>query len=239
MLELAAQGVLSPGSDPEQFVTRAQFTAMLIRALALEDEAVELKSFSSPFLDVADNHPLKGFILAAKERGLISGYSSDIFKPEEELSREQMVVLFLRTMGLGELQVDKKILKFKDKEKISDYARASVSEGVRLGLVQGYADNTFRPQEKVTLAQAAAFINRWLELKGDRYDYIGTLEQIDRKNNTLILRINKNLLTLPLAEEVQVLTQGQPATFSEIEPGALLAVNINLKGQVVLIHQKK
>ena len=239
LLELAAQGVLSPGSDPEQFVTRAQFTAMLIRALALEDEAVELKSFSSPFLDVADNHPLKGFILAAKERGLISGYSSDIFKPEEELSREQMVVLFLRTMGLGELQVDKKILKFKDKEKISDYARASVSEGVRLGLVQGYADNTFRPQEKVTLAQAAAFINRWLELKGDRYDYIGTLEQIDRKNNTLILRINKNLLTLPLAEEMQVLTQGQPATFSEIEPGALLAVNINLKGQVVLIHQKE
>ncbi|MFZ7104766.1 MAG: S8 family serine peptidase [Peptococcaceae bacterium] len=236
MLELDARGIIDGSNiNPERYVTRAEFTKMIITSLGLKLEALQLQGSASPFVDVAGNHPLKGYIMAAKERGLVGGYSADIFKPEEELRRDQMVVLLLRVMGIDEIAAGGSNLKFKDLKYIPDYALPSIAEGVRLGLVVGDDDNTFRPADKVTIAEAAAFINRWLALKGDRYDYLGTVNAVDFQQDLLEINVHENTIPIPFSADVQVLSQGRPVSLAELQANDPVSVKLNVMGQAVLV----
>lgn len=237
MLELNARGILTGDKiDPEQYVTRAEFTKMIVTSLGLKLEALRLQGAPSPFYDVPNNHPLKGYIIAARERGLVGGYTPVIFRPEEELRRDQMIVLLLRVMDIEKIEADKKYLTFQDVDEIPDYALPSISEGVRLGLVKGHDDNTFRPAEKVTLSQAAAFINRWLDLKGDRYDYIGTFNAVATK--MVYMNVNDNLIAIPLAENLHIIDGEKLVTWQDLKVKEPIAVKLNVLGQAVLVHKK-
>ena len=152
MLELKARGVLTNGDlNPEAFVTRGEFMKMLIIALDLKLDALRLQGVPSHFHDVPNNHPLKGYINAATERGLAGGYSPTIFRPEEELQRVQMIALLLRVMGLDELKGNKNELDFIDVDDIPDYALTSVCEGVQLGLVKVMRKRLCDPPIKLQL----------------------------------------------------------------------------------------
>lgn len=240
MLELKARGVLAGEQiNPDAYITRAQFTKMIVTSLGLKLEALRLQGAPSPFIDVPKDHSLKGYIIAAKERGLVGGYTAHIFKPEEVLRRDQMIVLLLRVMGLDELKAEDRYLQFEDVDYIPDYALPSISEGVRLGLVRGFADNTFRPETKVTAAQAAAFINRWLDLKGDRYDYYGTFASLDREKNILSLNVDDSVISIPLNHKVQVLVDGKPAPWSEIAVADQIAVKLNILDEAVVVNKEQ
>ncbi|MFZ5943901.1 MAG: S8 family serine peptidase [Bacillota bacterium] len=240
MLELNAQGIIQGETiNPEGFVTRADFTKMIVTGAGLKLEALRLQGAPSPFHDVPNNHLLKGYIIAAKERGLVGGYSDVIFRPEEELRRDQMIVMLLRVMGLEEIPLDKQYLTFDDADDIPEYARPSINEGVRLGLVGGYADNTFRPEARVTVAEASAFINRWLDLKGDKYDYIGVLEQIDTDNKKMGIQVDNNSIEMPIGDDVLIISAGRPVSLSSLNSGDPLAVKLNVMGEAVLIQKKE
>jgi len=240
MLELEARGVLTGDNfDSEAYVTRAEFTRMIVTALGLKLEAWRLQGAPSTFHDVPNNHPLKGYINAAKERGLVGGYTPVIFRPEEELRRDQMIVLLLRVMGIDELKGDKKELPFTDVDEIPDYALPSIAEGVRLGLAKGYDDNTFRPAAKVTFSEAAAFINRWLELKGGRYDYLGIFKTIDPERKMLFLEVNESLISIPLANDLQVISGNTPISEQDLKIDEPIAVKLNVLGEAIFIQQKE
>ncbi|MGI6227725.1 MAG: S8 family serine peptidase, partial [Peptococcales bacterium] len=240
MLELTARGILQEEKiEPDAYVTRAEFTQMIVTSLDLKLEALRLQGAPASFIDVPTDHPLKGYINAAKERGLVGGYTPEIFKPEEELQRAQMVVLLLRVMGIDQLELDKKNLPFTDIDYIPDYALPSISEGVRLGLVKGYADNSFRPGEKVTLSEAAAFINRWLDLIGDRYDYYGIYQSFDSDNQSISLEVSGNLISMPLSRDVQIISNGTPISWRDLEIGSPIAIKLNIFGEVIFIQGKK
>jgi len=239
LLELKVRGVLAEDTiDPDAFVTRAEFTKMLVTALDLKLDALLLQGMPSNFHDVPNNHPLKGYINAAWERGLIGGYTPTVFRPEEELQRVQMIALLLRVMGLDELKGDKKQLDFIDVDDIPDYAVPSVCEGVRLGLVKGDDDKSLRPTDKVTVAEAAAFINRWLELIGDRYDYLGKYNSVDLGEKLLFLEVDHNVISIPLAENLQIISQNKTIGWSQLEKNTPLAVKLNVFGQALIIQKK-
>lgn len=240
MLELKARGVLTNGDlNPEAFVTRGEFMKMLIIALDLKLDALRLQGVPSPFHDVPNNHPLKGYINAATERGLAGGYSPTIFRPEEELQRVQMIALLLRVMGLDELKGNKNELDFIDVDDIPDYALASVCEGVRLGLVKGDEEKTLRPTDKVTIAEAAAFISRWLELKGDRYDYLGIYNSLDLDENSLLIEVSSNLISIPLSENLEIMSGNKYASWSELKKGTPIAVKLNVFGEAIFVQAKE
>jgi len=240
MLELDARGVLAGEKiDPEQYVTRAEFTRMIVSCLDLKLEALRLQGAPSPFADVPSNHLLKGYIIAAKERGLVAGYTPQTFRPEEELRRDQMIVLLLRVMGIDQIESEAGLLTFEDVDEIPEYALPSISEGVRLGLVRGYEDNTFRPADKVTISEAAAFLNRWLELKGDRYDYFGTFNAVNKQKKVLYIDVNNNLISIPISDDLLILAENKPSSWQEIKVKDQIAVKLNILGQVTIVHKKQ
>lgn len=115
----------------------------------------------TPFVDIA-NHPAKAEISYMAEKGYVKGLTETTFGPEASLTRAQFVALLARTFE-WELPSAPK-LSFKDK--VPAYAQGAVQVAVSKGLVKGYSDKTFRPDQPVTRAEAAVILDRLLNKKG-------------------------------------------------------------------------
>lgn len=111
-----------------------------------------------PFVDII-NHPAQAEITSLADRGLVKGLDATRFGPEVPLTRAQFVTLLARTF---EWKVPAQAkLSFTDT--IPDYARGSVQVAVSKGLVKGYTDKTFRPNQTVTRAEASVILDRILQ----------------------------------------------------------------------------
>ena len=112
-------------------------------ATAAPTEAVE-------FRDVPDNYWAKPYIDGLSSRGLISGFSDGNFMPDEQVTRAQIARVVSNTFNIT---ANKENLDFKDVT--ADYwAREPIGEVVKGGFMTGFPDNTFKPEDPVTHAQA-------------------------------------------------------------------------------------
>lgn len=159
VLKLVSLGAVTGFEDgtfrPHLNVTRAQFTVMLSRAMGLRPVA-------EPDLDYTDAVPdwAAGYVAAAAARGLVTGYDDGTFRPDENITREQLAVMTARALGAG---APGSALTFADADQVSPWAVDGVSRAVAVGIVTGYEDNTFRPQGKATRAEAATMISRLVD----------------------------------------------------------------------------
>lgn len=157
---LATKGILQGVGDgkfaPERGLNRAELTAMLVKALKLD----EVAEYQGSFTDVDGNAWYAKYVQAALERGLIKGLTENTFGPNEPVTREQLAVLLARI--LDEKQSGKATLGFKDNDQIAAWAVEGVSKAVSAGLLQGFPDDTFRPREVVNRAASAVVIYRLL-----------------------------------------------------------------------------
>ncbi|MGG1514486.1 S-layer homology domain-containing protein [Paenibacillus oryzisoli] len=145
---------------PDSQVTRAEFTAMLVRSLGL----VETKA--SGFSDVQSSDWFAEAVDTAKKAGLVDGYEDGSFMPNTNITREQMVAMLMRAMKVGgkEVKGDNTLLNgFADRSEIGDWSRSAVSQALAAGLIQGVSDNTFAANELATRAQAATILKRMLQ----------------------------------------------------------------------------
>lgn len=110
------------------------------------------------FTDIA-NHPARAEISYMANKGYVKGMTDTTFGPELSLTRAQFVALLARTFE-WELPSSTQ-LAFADS--IPEYARGAVQVAVANGFVQGYEDNTFRPDRPVTRAEAAVILDRVLQ----------------------------------------------------------------------------
>lgn len=89
--KLSKIGILKGFPDgyfrPDQMVTRAQFAKVITIALRIP----EVKPASPTFPDVPANHWAYGYIEAAVKRGLLQGFPDGTFKPEDSVSKPQIV----------------------------------------------------------------------------------------------------------------------------------------------------
>ena len=76
-------------------ITRAEFTAMIVKAAGLGDFAGTLPGGAS-FTDVPDDHAYASYIKMAKEKGLSLGYSDGSFKPEDSITFMEAIVYMIR-----------------------------------------------------------------------------------------------------------------------------------------------
>jgi len=136
-------------------VTRAEFTVMLARAFGLQPG--EGKTFE----DTA-NHWAQSLISAARDAGIVSGSSDQQFDPDVPITREQMAVMIVKAI---KADASGGALTFKDKDSISAWARQSVASAVANELMFGYPDQTFRPLDNASRAEAVSVIARALQKK--------------------------------------------------------------------------
>ena len=105
-----------------------------------------------------------GSVLAKWEsQALISGYEDGTIRPDNEISRAEFVSLVNRVAGY---RAAGSAVKFSD-VKTGDWYAGQVAIAVNEGYIGGFEDNTFRPNDSVTRAQAAAIIARIKNLPSD------------------------------------------------------------------------
>ena len=99
------------------------------------------------------------------ENGIFAGYSKDKFGPDDPITREQLAAIFYRYADYKgyDLTVKGDLDKFKDADKITDYAKTAMQWAVGSGLVKGKSGNLLDPQGTATRAEIAAMLHRFIE----------------------------------------------------------------------------
>ena len=149
-----AQGYLAGYADgsfrPQQPVTRAEFTAMVLRAQGWSENSAQ----SAPFSDTAGMWYAKT-AAAAYEHGLVRG-ADGAFQGARAITREEMAAMLCRAKGLSE---SAQPLDFSDQAAISPWAVGAVTAVYENGLMVGDGER-IDPQGLVTREMAAATIWR-------------------------------------------------------------------------------
>lgn len=157
---------------PDRDITRAEFAAIVVRALGLKP-GIGDKSFS----DVSDAQWYSGYIKTAYTYNIITGYTQDKFGPLDKITREQVMSIIARAMKVTKLQTTLKageaeqlLTKYTDWGKTSDYAKGNVAECIKTGVVNGKNGNCIAPKDAITRAEVAAIVQRLLQ-KSDLINY--------------------------------------------------------------------
>jgi S-layer homology domain len=97
---------------------------------------------------------------------IMSGYIDGTFRPGNCMTRQEVAVVLAKMLKLNVVQ-DKE-LSFADAHKIPDWSRGYIKAVVDKGIIAGYKDNTFKPENQVTRAEMAVMIIKALNQdKGD------------------------------------------------------------------------
>ena len=145
-------GTSSTTYSPTKGITRAQFAALISRALDLQ----RLSNFE--FKDTV-NDRLKLDISKAYDNGLINGMSNTTYAPNGIVTREQAAVMMVNILKYAGYPVEsvKPVLGYKDTNKISSWASKEVGILTALNIMEGY-NNTFNPKQPLTREQMAKIL---------------------------------------------------------------------------------
>lgn len=159
--KFVVKGVAAHTFAPNASITRAEFAALLVRALGLNEAE------ASAFSDVPANSWFAGAVGASAKAGLIEGFEDGSFGPDERITREQMAVMIARAMKFAGQQPEAMELaglaRFSDSSAIHEWARGAVAEAVSAGIVNGVTDTTFAPGASATRGEAAVMLKRLLQ----------------------------------------------------------------------------
>lgn len=162
--KLLVQGLDEEGFGPDVKLKRAEFAALLIRALGL----AENKAGAAAYADVSAGDWYAGAVGAASRAGLVEGFEDGTFKPEATISRQEMTVMIARSLKLAgkttpAITTGETLSAFTDRSLIADWAQSAAAVSVREGIVNGVAEGQFAPADEVTRAQAAVMLKRMLQ----------------------------------------------------------------------------
>ena len=117
------------------------------------------------FTDVEAGKWYADAITWTAENGIFAGYGKDKFGPDDPITREQLAAIFYRYADYKgyDLTVKGNLDKFKDADKITDYAKTAMGWAVGSGLVKGKSGNLLDPQGTATRAEIAAMLHRFIE----------------------------------------------------------------------------
>ena len=87
----------------EKNVKRSEFASMIVRAMGLEKSAKSLATVPTGFKDVPTNHWANGYIAVAKQQGFVNGYTDGTFRPDRQISYQDMATML--TIALGQAEV--------------------------------------------------------------------------------------------------------------------------------------
>ncbi|MCG7344014.1 S-layer homology domain-containing protein [Sporosarcina sp. ACRSL] len=118
---------------------------------------VNIEAATRGFADVKDipSHHFYEAVMDLSSRGIIGGYPDGTFKPSQNISRQHAAKFLALSLGLDTVNV--KDPGFKDVSKKNPYYGA-IAALVEAGIISGYADNTFKPNDNLTRTQMAKML---------------------------------------------------------------------------------
>ena len=146
--------------SPHGTATRGMMATILWRM-----EGSPVPKGKNSFTDVEAGKWYADAITWTAENSIFAGYGKDKFGPDNPITREQLAAIFYRYADYKgyDLTVKGNLDKFKDADKITDYAKTAMQWAVGSGLVKGKSGNLLDPQGTATRAEIAAMLHRFIE----------------------------------------------------------------------------
>ena len=146
--------------SPHGTATRGMMATILWRM-----EGSPAPKGKNSFTDVEAGKWYADAITWTAENVIFAGYGKDKFGPDDPITREQLAAIFYRYADYKgyDLTVKGNLDKFKDADKITDYAKTAMQWAVGSGLMKGKSGNLLDPQGTATRAEIAAMLHRFIE----------------------------------------------------------------------------
>ncbi|MBU5669440.1 S-layer homology domain-containing protein [Peptoniphilus sp. MSJ-1] len=146
------KGLSNTEFGPNKAITRGQFVTVLGRMLNVNTSEYSSQSFS----DVNSNTYYSPYIAWASKMGIVNGVGNNKFAPDKELTREEMAVMMSKFLKIANKNLSVKgNVNFNDNNTIAPWAKDSVAEMAKLGVVKGMENGNFSPKTAFTRAQVA------------------------------------------------------------------------------------
>ena len=108
---MSALGLLKGYEDgtfgPDKTITRAEFAAVVVRMLGMEDAAAGAATATN-FADVPATHWAAGYVKIANQKEIIAGYGDGNFGPDAEVTYEQAIKMLVCALGYAPMFADVK-----------------------------------------------------------------------------------------------------------------------------------
>ena len=158
-------GITTNTFNPNGEVTRAEFAAMLVRALCLEEIRID------GFKDVNDKDWFFGYVGAASQIGIIGGYTDKTFRPNAKVTRQEAALMLSRAakilgkdMSMENYEIINFLSQFTDYIKCGDWAMEALAACVKYGYIPDDEMEIY-PQRNATREEIAGMIYRMSEIK--------------------------------------------------------------------------
>ena len=153
----AEDGTVRPNAN----ITRAEVATIFFRLLT--DEARNsLWSTTNTFSDVASTAWYNTAVSTMANAGIIQGYEDGTFRPNANITRAEFAAIAARFMTSG-YDVESDLFT----DIAGHWARESINDAATAGWINGYSDDTFRPDNAITRAEAVTLVNNVLQRKPD------------------------------------------------------------------------
>ncbi|WP_169445806.1 InlB B-repeat-containing protein [Paenibacillus massiliensis] len=143
---------------PNQAITRGEFVTVLSKLFEVKHDGEQVS-----FTDT-QAHWAREAIQTFASAGIVKGYSTDEFRPDQPISREEMVAMLSRLLDTQQLPQVQAGQQMNDLDEASSYARAAITAFVEAGLVKGKEENHFDPQGTATRAEVVQVLLNILQL---------------------------------------------------------------------------
>ena len=145
---------------PDKPVTRAEFSTMVVKALE-KACGYTLKSVAA-FSDIS-GHWAEDIIKKLVACGIVNGFEDGTFRPDQAITRGQAAIIachMLTYCGVGMESADSY------PDTIGHYAERHINTLKAFGVVNGFEDGTFKPEQEITRGQAAMYVANCLTVLG-------------------------------------------------------------------------
>ncbi|MEK3716846.1 S8 family serine peptidase [Paenibacillus sp. FSL R7-0333] len=162
--KLIIQGTSATTFAPQSNLTRAEFTALLTRALGLRTDA------GVTFSDVKSTDWYAKDVAAASKSGLILGIGNGKFAPTQKVTRQELAVILDRALKLTGTELkavaNPSFTTYSDSAKVAPYAKDSLQALTKAGIFASETGIAFNPTAPATRETAAAALYELLSKSG-------------------------------------------------------------------------
>lgn len=165
---------------PNLEVTREEFAKAITNSIdylppeTAEQIRAEIVKLARPnsaglaFSDVKRDSPFYTYIDYVKKNAIMVGQGNGQFLPTKALTRAEAIKILINTLGLENVAPSPPYSTgFIDDGSIPDWAKDAIYIGSEVGLIAGYSDGSIRPYQKMTKAEAAQLLYRFIHYLKD------------------------------------------------------------------------
>ena len=153
---------------PEGDITRAEVATIFFRLLT-DESRDEYWSQTNDYTDVAEGDWYNNAVSTLSKAGILNGYEDGSFQPNGNITRAEFATIAARFFEAT----------YEGEDLFPDiaghWARDYINQAAHAGIVNGYPDGTFQPQENITRAEAMTIVNRTLDRHPDADHFLADM----------------------------------------------------------------